>query len=188
MITIFQNNLFKYNKLRFLFFVAFTFSVFINAQKYSHFNNDHLLGLHHWEIPSKDPDRIILNFNGDPSAKRAVTWRTDSSVQKAYAEIALAGVNSKFAKNSISYEASTEQFDLGLYKANNSYVVNYHSVTFDKLKPNSIYAYRVGDGKNWSEWIQFKTASKEYKPTQFVYFGDAQNDILNHWSRGIRMA
>ena len=129
-----------------------------------------------------------MNFNGDPSSKRAVTWRTDSSVQKAYAEIALAGVNSKFAKNSISYEASTEQFDLGLYKANNSYVVNYHSVTFDKLKPNSIYAYRVGDGKNWSEWIQFKTASKEYKPTQFVYFGDAQNDILSHWSRVIRMA
>ena len=188
MITIFQNNLFKHNKLRFLFFIVFTFSVFINAQKYSHFNNDHLVGLHHWEIPSKNPDRIILNFNGDPSSKRAVTWRTDFSVEKAYAEIALAGVNSKFAKNSISYEASTEQFDLGLYKANNSYVVNYHSVTFDKLKPNSIYAYRVGDGKNWSEWIQFKTASEEYKPTQFVYFGDAQNDILSHWSRVIRMA
>ena len=32
-------------------------------------------GLHHWEIPSKDPDRIILTFHGDPATKRAVTWR-----------------------------------------------------------------------------------------------------------------
>ena len=58
----------------------------------------------------------------------------------------------------------------------------------DSLNPNTIYAYRVGDGKNWSEWIQFKTAKTGYSPTQFVYFGDAQNDILNHWSRVIRMA
>ena len=49
--------------------------------------------------------------------------------------------------------------------------------------------YRVGDGsKHWSEWIQFRTAKSTYSPIQFVYFGDAQNDILNHWSRVIRMA
>ena len=29
---------------------------------------------------------------------------------------------------------------------------------------------------------------KDYSPTKFVYFGDAQNDILAHWSRVIRMA
>ena len=49
--------------------------------------------------------------------------------------------------------------------------------------------YRVGDGsKHWSEWIQFRTAKSTYAPIQFVYFGDAQNDILDHWSRVIRMA
>ena len=73
MITIFQINLFQYNKLRFLFFITVIFSAPINAQKYSYFNNDHLVGLHHWEIPSKDTDRIILNIDGDPSSKRAVT-------------------------------------------------------------------------------------------------------------------
>ena len=58
------------NKLQSIFLVVFTCSIFINAQEFSHFNKDHLLGLHHWEIPSKDPDRIILNFNGDPSTRR----------------------------------------------------------------------------------------------------------------------
>jgi len=167
---------------------AFALCLNINAQKHTHPHNDHYTGLHHWEIPSKDPDRVILTFNGDPSTKRAVTWRTDSSITKSVAQIALAGVNSSFSKNAKTYTASIEKFDVGLYKSNNSYIVHYHSVVFENLKPNSLYAYRVGDGTNWSEWIQFPTANKNYSPTQFVYFGDAQNDVLSHWSRVIRMA
>ena len=155
-----------------------------HSQSHSHQKD----GLHHWEIPSKDPDRIILTFNGNPSTKRAVTWRTDSSVKKAEAQIAVAGLNSDFVKEASTYTANTEEFDLGLYKSNKSLIVNYHSVVFENLKPNTLYAYRVGFAENWSEWIQFKTANDTYSPSQFVYFGDAQNDILNHWSRVIRMA
>ena len=169
-----------------LFSLIFFFN--LNAQNHSHSHHHSHDGLHHWEIPSKDPDRIILTFNGDPSTKRAVTWRTDSSVEKAEAQIAAAGVNSKFVKEATSYIATTEEFDLGIYKSNKSLIVNYHSVVFENLKPNTLYAYRVGYAQNWSEWIQFKTANNNYSPTQFVYFGDAQNDILNHWSRVIRMA
>ena len=175
--------------MKFFYLLSFfTFSLLINAQNHSHSHENKYHDLHHWEIPSKDPDRIILTFNGDPSTKRAVTWRTDSSVNKAIAQIAPAGVNSKFTKKSITLNALTEQFDLGLYKANKSFIVHYHSVVFDGLKPNTIYAYRVGDGSNWSEWIQFKTAYNNYNTTEFVYFGDAQNDVLSHWSRVIRMA
>ena len=160
----------------------------INTKKDTLHNRQHHFDLHHWEIPSKDPDRIILTFNGDPSYNRAVTWRTDSTVKKSFAQIALASVNSNFTNNLITLNALTEEFDLGIYKSNNSIIVNYHSVVFNQLIPNSKYLYRVGDGENWSEWIQFKTAKAEYSPFQFVYFGDAQNDILNHWSRVIRMA
>ena len=160
----------------------------INAQSHSHSHNHKHDGLHHWEIPSKDPDRIILTFNGDPATKRAVTWRTDSSVKKAKAQIAVATVNSDFVKEATTYFATTEEFDLGIYKSNKSLIVNYHSVVFENLNSNTLYAYRVGNDENWSEWIQFKTANDTYSPTQFVYFGDAQNDILNHWSRVIRMA
>lgn len=146
-------------------------------------------GLHHWEIPSKDPDRIILTFHGDPAIKRAVTWRTDTTIRQAVAQIAEATVNSKFTENAITIEATKEPFDLGEYKGNASLKVHYHSVVFDGLKPDKLYAYRVGDGENyWSEWIQFRTAKPGYAPTQFVYFGDAQNDVLQHWSRVIRMA
>ncbi len=154
-----------------------------NAQ---HHHHD---GLHHWEIPSKDPDRIILTFHGDPATSRAVTWRTDTTISQGVAQIAEATVNSKFADNAITIDAVLEEFDLGTFRENNALVVHYHSVIFEDLEPNTLYAYRVGDGDDhWSEWIQFRTAKPGYNPTQFVYFGDAQNDVLSHWSRVIRMA
>lgn len=178
--------------MRFLSYSYFSFLLIIllssqtNAQ---HSHPHHHSGLHHWEIPSKDPDRIILTFNGDPATSRAVTWRTDTSITKAVAQIAIATVNSKFTENASTIEATTEEFDLGLYKDNNSLLVHYHSVVFEGLEPDKLYAYRVGDGdEHWSEWIQFRTAKANYSPTQFVYFGDAQNDVLDHLSRVIRMA
>ena len=168
--------------------VVFIFSLSvlspISAQQHHHHE-----GLHHWEVPSKDPDRIMLTFYGDPATNRAVTWRTDTTIKQAIAQIAEATVNSKFVDNAMTINAVTEPFDLGLYKGNNSLVVNYHSVVFEGLKPDKLYAYRVGDGSSyWSEWIQFRTAKPDYSPTKFVYFGDAQNDVLSHWSRVIRMA
>ena len=104
------------------FIFLFIFCLNVNAQNDSHPHEHKYGGLYHWEIPSKDPDRIILTFNGDPSTKRAVTWRTDFSVEKSEAQIAEAGVNSSFINQATSYIASTEKFDLGLYKSNNSFI------------------------------------------------------------------
>ena len=62
------------------------------------------------------------------------------------------------------------------------------SADFVGLKPDAKYAYRVGDGVNWSEWFHFKTAPTKQEPFSFIYFGDAQNDIKSQWSRVIREA
>ena len=86
--------------------VIYLFSLYSFAQ------HDHT-ELHHWEIPSKNPDRIILTFHGDPSTSRAVTWRTDSNVKKGLAQIAIATENSNFKSNASTFEAATEPFDLG---------------------------------------------------------------------------
>ena len=62
-----------------------------------------------------------------------------------------------------------------------------HSLLFESLEPDTMYAYRVGDGdKHWSEWFQFRTAASTAKPFTFVYFGDAQVAIRSLWSRVIR--
>lgn len=133
-------------------------------------------------LPTAVPDRIVLTWKGDPATSQSVTWRTDDSVKKGVAEIALAGPGPDFKNDAKSLEASTSPLESNLGKA------HFHSVTFDGLKPSTMYAYRVGDGETWSEWFQFRTMSAEPAPLQFVYVGDAQNDLKSLWSRVIRQA
>lgn len=178
---------FKSLYFRYLFINIINLIIFLLCLIASGQNN--LVSHDHWVTPSKNPDRIILTFHGDPAKSRAVTWRTDNSIKKGFAQIALATENSNFKLNLSNHEAHTESLDLTQYIENKSHIVNYHSVIFKNLKSDKIYAYRVGDGTNyWSEWIQFRTAKKKDAITKFVYFGDAQNSVLSDWSRVVRMA
>ena len=150
--------------------------------------HDELSGLRHWEVASPDPDRIFLSFSGDPATSRAVSWRTDTSITEASAEIAPATASPKFDGAFRRLRARTEAVDLSLHSSNQQGIVHYHSAVFNELEPDTLYAYRVGAGDHWSEWIQFRTAKSEPAPFSFVYFGDAQNEILDKWSRVIRMS
>lgn len=132
--------------------------------------------------PTAIPDRIILTFVGDPATTMAVTWRTDTTVEKAVAEIAVAESWRKFEDKARPFNAVTAPLTTDLGEA------HYHSATFTDLTPETKYVYRVGDGVNWSAWIQFTTASQQAKPFSFIYFGDAQNELKAHWSRVIRQA
>ncbi len=146
--------------------------------------------LRHWEIASAEPDRIFLTLYGDPATTRAVTWRTAGKKETlAVAEIAKSMGGPGFINDTSRIEAVSESLVLNEARKNDQGEVHYHSVIFEDLEPETLYCYRVGDGEeHWSEWIQFRTASPQPKPFQFVYFGDAQNEVLSHWSRTIRMA
>lgn len=132
--------------------------------------------------PTPVPDRVTLTWDGDPSVSQAVTWRTDTSVARAVAEIASAEDGPQFEQKVQSIDATTCELKTGRWSA------RYHSVSFKGLQPETLYAYRVGDGTNWSEWFHFRTASTEPKPFSFLYFGDVQNHIRTHGSRVIREA
>jgi 3',5'-cyclic AMP phosphodiesterase CpdA len=135
--------------------------------------------------PGVQPDRIVLTLSEDPAASQSVTWRTSEKTTKAWAEIAIATGAPRFWRNARRLPARTERMDARNVK--DAYLVaNYHSVTFTDLLPDTTYAYRVGDGEHWSEWIHFRTAAAQPKPFAFLYVGDAQNDIMSLWSRLIR--
>jgi 3',5'-cyclic AMP phosphodiesterase CpdA len=139
-----------------------------------------------WSKPSQYPDRIVLSLGEDAKSTASVTWRTNADIYTAFAEIAVATGAPKFWRNAQTFQAKTTLFD-GANIASAEVVANYHSVVFEKLMSGTTYAYRVGDGQRWSEWIQFKTAhSDPEKPFSFLYLGDAQNYILELWSRLIR--
>ena len=132
--------------------------------------------------PTVLPDRIVLTWTGDPATSQAVTWRTSTEVREALAEIAPAGPGPKFPENATTIPASSQALMTNLNTA------HFHTVEFKDLKPSTKYAYRVGDGVNWSEWFHFTTASDQPEPFSFIYFGDAQNDVRSMWSRVIREA
>lgn len=133
--------------------------------------------------PTPLPDRIILTWAGDPATTQAVTWRTDTSVQRPLAQIAESGDGPSFAKQARTLEARAgEPVETDINRA------RFHSAEFTGLKPATVYAYRVGDGENWSEWNQFRTAAAGPAPLEFIYVGDAQNDIYSLWSRLIRQS
>jgi phosphodiesterase/alkaline phosphatase D-like protein len=138
-----------------------------------------------WNAPTPYPDRIVLTWSKDPARSQSITWRTDTTVHNAAVEFALASPGPGFDHSAQRVEAAGATLDARVVEGQNV-IARYHSVTLSGLTPDTIYAYRVGDGVRWSEWFHFRTASLTPKPFSFIYLGDAQNDILSLWSRTLR--
>lgn len=138
-----------------------------------------------WNNASPHPDRVVLTWSGDPATTQSVTWRTDTTVAAGRAQVAIATAGPAFGRTAVTVPASTERLAATTVPGA-GLTVHYHSATFTNLLPDTLYAYRVGDGSRWTEWYQFRTASTRPKPFSFLYVGDAQNDILSLWSRVIR--
>ncbi len=131
---------------------------------------------------TSSPERIILNLTAEPATSQAVTWRTPAAVTTPQAQIVPAKASPDLERDALSVAASTESVTVEEKK------YYYHAALFDSLTPNTVYAYRVGDGTVWSEWNQFQTAEAAEVPFQFVYLGDPQNEIYSKCSRVFRLA
>ncbi len=138
-----------------------------------------------WNQPTPWPERIMLNMGEDPATSFGVTWRTDTSIETGFVEYAVATAAPKFWRTKTTQKAITSTHDFSKVKSA-GIKANYHTASITNLQPNTLYAYRVGDGKHWSEWIQYKTASDQPEAFSFLYVGDAQNYVMELWSRLIR--
>ena len=133
--------------------------------------------------PEFAPQRVILGWTGDPSRSMTVTWRTEKGAAKPEVQLALANPNPAFANQAKSVEAKSSSLDIG----GGRNVATYRA-ELRELTPDTRYLYRVGGGDNWGEWNAFHTATARPSKFQFLYVGDAQNDIKSLWSRTIRTA
>jgi len=149
-----------------------------------------------WQAATGWPDRIVVTLPDNPQTSFAVTWRTDVSVEATQAEIVEARDDARFDFGAENVDANTETLNLAEREGYDGVMelplnkglppANFHSVVFEGLKPDTMYAYRVqGADGLWSEWLQTKTAA-ETGPVKFLYVGDAQNAVRSHWSRLIR--
>lgn len=151
-----------------------------------------------WQQASAWPDRIVSTFGGDPATTISVNWRTSAGVTGVRAEIARALPDARFDQLAQAVPAESQTVDLATFHRAGTAIpvahneglpaASYHSVLFEGLEPDTLYAYRVeGADGNWSEWFQTRTAPAA-GPLRFIYLGDAQNGIGSHWPRVIRAA
>lgn len=133
--------------------------------------------------PGSAPSRIILTWAGDPARTQAVTWRTQTPLPSAQAQLARFTADPGFEKTAATVKGVAERDDLGGGQSAGHYAVN-----FEGLDPKTQYCYRVGNGEIWSEWNVFRTAAASPETFRFLYIGDAQNSIKSMWSQSIRAA
>ena len=129
------------------------------------------------------PHRIILTWNADPAHSQAVSWRTDTFGAKAVAQIANANSGPIVETKAKTVNGITTRVRMGVER-----VAAHNRVVFDSLEPATEYIYRVGDGKQWSDWNSFRTADTSAAPFSFIYLGDSQDDGRSGWSLALRAA
>lgn len=128
------------------------------------------------------PQRVILNLTASPATSIAVTWRT-AEQHDAAVEYANATPGPLFEKATRRVGALSTQLP-----GKDTIVYTQSSAVLTGLTPKTTYIYRVGHDSVWSEWNQFTTASAEADAFSFVFFGDPQDDLLEHVSRSFREA
>ncbi|RPE08648.1 metallophosphoesterase family protein [Chitinophaga lutea] len=138
--------------------------------------------MHAASAQTSRPDRIVLNVTENMATSAAATWRTATGVTESFAEIMPADADPRTTSKAVRSKAVTTPL------LSDTLSVHYHSAVFHGLQPNTLYAYRVGQGDNWSEWFQFRTAAATPQPFTFIYLGDAQANLFSLWSRTIRKA
>jgi len=143
-------------------------------------------------ISDNAPERIILSLTAEPATSMAVTWRTNLWCENPRVEYmkATAEVNRKGNKVKSSEYKKVRTISAESEKVNtkNDIYVYSHSAVLKGLKPETLYQYRVGYGKTWSEWEHFETSVEVEEAFRFIYLGDPQNNLKSFCSRIFRTA
>ena len=133
-------------------------------------------------LPQKIPDRIVLNWSGDPATTASVTWRTDASITKAEGQIAEADASPNFITWARGKRRAPKMETLWKRCA----------FPFGHLhRSQTGHPLCLSCGKraiSGVPGISFAPASANPDDFTFIYLGDSQNNLLALWSRTIRTA
>ena len=122
------------------------------------------------------PEQIVLTWSEEPAATQTISWKMDSEAGLVQYGEAAARPAAAGALRTIAAQAAVLSTNLGEVKQ--------FSAVLRQLRPGVRYAYRVGDGVNWSTWRTFRTAPYQPAKLKFLVFGDSQS--LNYQVWGIR--
>jgi hypothetical protein len=135
---------------------------------------------------TETPDQIVLTWSEDPRTTQTVQWRTSTDITTGavrYRKTSGQADNDSFEVMEVPADQHTLEDPLLV----NDPVNHRFSAVMRDLKPSTTYAYQVGNGKDWTDWMTFTTAPDGEVPFKFVYMGDAQNG-LDTWGNLLHKA
>ncbi|MCC6697063.1 MAG: metallophosphoesterase family protein [Candidatus Hydrogenedentes bacterium] len=135
-------------------------------------------------VASDSPDQICLTWSDDPRTTQTIQWRTATSVMEGSVEYREGGPGED---NLLKAKADRKVVEDVLLQ--NDPLNHRFTAVLRDLKPDTTYAYRVGNAaqNTWSEWAEFKTAPEAPRPFSFTYLGDPQKG-LDSWGRLMQAA
>lgn len=139
-------------------------------------------------LKDKNPANILFGTSEDPSREKSVTWMTNpltsgenSIVQYIKkSDYTIEGSLENIRKKVKIKEVSGEYKDIifgGSSDINLNGIVRINKAKISGLKPDTTYMLRVGDGENWSEYMEFTTL-KDKENMKFVILGDTQSSSI----------
>lgn len=141
-------------------------------------------------VSRRIPDQVAIAFGPDPARSLIWTWRTAPDVTSTAVRLvpvlkAGAIPDESATLRLVSGEAQTVELPDLL----NDPIVLRHRVTVSGLRPDTVYAYSLGDGTTggWSSWRFVRTAPSTPRNYRFLYLGDAQCG-LEGWGQLLRRA
>ncbi|MDZ7822272.1 MAG: fibronectin type III domain-containing protein [Candidatus Marinimicrobia bacterium] len=118
-----------------------------------------------------EPQRIVVNTGGSPESSMAVTFRF-------YEHVPAEKIQYLPNAEDVNLENRGETLNVlpDIVYTDMTRTVKHFacSVLLEGLEEDTEYAYRVGDGKDWSPWYTFRTAKKGFREFTMVYLGDLQ--------------
>lgn len=130
-----------------------------------------LLLLSFFSLFAVEPQRIVLSVRENPESSVGISFRFYEAVEKGklqYLE----------NRETVDMHKATEILDIEtqtVYTDTTKSISQYAcSIVLNDLQPDTEYAYRVGDGKDWSSWYTFRTAKEGFEDFTMVYLGDPQ--------------
>ena len=136
-----------------------------------------------WSITvlfAAEAQRIILNCTENPETSMALTFRFYEEVDTGRVQYLENADDVNLHRRAKEIAILTEAVHTDLSESETHYVC---SLILDSLKENTSYAYRVGNGKDWSPWYTFRTAAFGFVPFTMVYLGDPQWGFVTYLPR-----
>ncbi len=125
-------------------------------------------------VSGTTPTRISVVVNGDPSTQKGITWYTNENTTS---EVEITTIDGAAVTGcTITYS------DVFMWEG--KYV---HKALVSDLTPGTVYLYRVGNGRDFSEIGNFITDNDDEK-FSFVTIADIQAGNLDNFKKGAKVA